>query len=44
LTHAILDQAAQLFDARGGFTRKDMRDGLSLHAARVAARYRGVRV
>lgn len=40
LKFAIFDQFAMLFDARGGDT--DRPEGLSMAAARVAARYRGV--
>lgn len=39
---AILDQAAMLYDARGGDT--DRPAGLSMAAARIVARYRGVRL
>ncbi|MFC3060374.1 head-tail connector protein [Paenirhodobacter populi] len=39
---AILDQAAMLFDARGGSTERPV--GLSLAASRIVARYRGVAI
>ncbi|NGM46400.1 phage gp6-like head-tail connector protein [Rhodobacter sp. SGA-6-6] len=39
---AIIDQAAMLFDARGGETDRPL--GLSMAAARITARYRGVRL
>lgn len=39
---AIIDQAAMLFDARGGETDRPL--GLSMAAARIVARYRGVRL
>lgn len=39
---AIIDQAAMLYDARGGDT--DRPSGLSMAAARIVARYRGVRL
>lgn len=42
LRFAIVDQAATLFDARGGDTERPV--GLSLAAARIVARYRGVRI
>ncbi|MBL3568865.1 hypothetical protein BV509_09095 [Rhodovulum sulfidophilum] len=42
LRFAICDQAAMLFDARGGDTERPV--GLSLAAARIVARHRGVRV
>ena len=41
LRFAICDQAAMLYDARG--TETDRPVGLSLAAARIVARYRGVR-
>lgn len=41
LKHAIADQAARMFDNRGGV--HDRGAALSPHAARVVARYRGVR-
>lgn len=42
LKFAIFDQFAMLYDARGGET--DRPEGLSMAAARVAARYRGVAI
>ena len=39
---AIIDQAAMLFDARAHDTERPV--GLSLAAARITARYRGVRL
>ncbi|RWR14315.1 head-tail connector protein [Paenirhodobacter populi] len=39
---AIIDQAAMLFDARGGSTDRPV--GLSLAASRIVARYRGVAI
>ncbi|ABA79384.1 hypothetical protein GQF56_06075 [Rhodobacter sphaeroides] len=42
LAYAICDQAAMLFDARGGTEDRPM--GLSLAASRIVSRYRGVRV
>ena len=39
---AIIDQAAMLYDARGGDTERPA--GLSMAAARIVARYRGVRL
>lgn len=39
---AILDQCAMLYDARGGDTDRPV--GLSMAAARIVARYRGVRL
>lgn len=39
---AIIDQAAMLFDARAQDTERPV--GLSLAAARIVARYRGVRL
>lgn len=39
---AIIDQAAMLYDARGGDTDRPL--GLSMAAARIVARYRGVRL
>lgn len=39
---AILDQAAMLYDARGGMTDRPL--GLSMAAARITARYHGVRI
>lgn len=39
---AIIDQAAMLYDARGGETDRPL--GLSMAAARITARYRGVRL
>lgn len=39
---AIIDQAAMLYDARGGATERDRPQGLSMAAVRVCARYRGV--
>lgn len=41
LAFAVTDQAALLYDARGGSTDRPV--GLSLAAARIVARYRGVR-
>ena len=41
LRFAIVDQALRTFDARGA---DEIRPGLSPAAARVAARYRGVRI
>ena len=41
LHYAVMDQAAMLYDARGGTTERPV--GLSLAAARITARYRGVR-
>lgn len=41
LRFAIIDQAAMLYDARGGDTERPV--GLSLAASRIVARYRGVR-
>lgn len=38
---AVMDQAAMLYDARGGDTKRPL--GLSLAAARITARHRGVR-
>ena len=40
LRFAIIDQAAMLYDARGGDTERPV--GLSLAASRIVARYRGV--
>lgn len=40
LVHAIIDQAAALFDARGAGDGKS--NGMSPHMARIAARYRRV--
>lgn len=42
LAHAILDQAAALFDARGMGDGKS--NGMSAHMSRIVARYRGVRL
>jgi len=42
LAHAILDQAAALYDQRGGLAERSAQ-ALSPHTARIAARYRGVR-
>lgn len=42
LAHAILDQAAALFDARGLGDGKS--NGMSAHMSRIVARYRGVRL
>lgn len=42
LRFAILDQAAMLFDARAHDTERPV--GLSMAAARITARYRGVRL
>lgn len=39
---AIIDQAAMLYDARGGDTERPA--GLSMAAARIVSRYRGVRL
>lgn len=39
---AIIDQAVMLYDARGADTERPI--GLSLAAARIVARYRGVRL
>lgn len=41
LRFAIIDQAAMLYDGRGGDTERPV--GLSLAASRIVARYRGVR-
>ena len=40
LRFAIIDQAAMLYDARGGDTERPV--DLSLAASRIVARYRGV--
>ena len=42
LRFAIIDQVALLYDARGGDTDRPV--GLSMAAARIVARYRGVRL
>jgi len=42
LAHAILDQAAALYDNRAGLAERNAQ-ALSPHTARIAARYRGVR-
>lgn len=42
LKFAIIDQVALLFDCRGGDTERP--EGLSMAAARVVARYRGVAI
>lgn len=42
LAFAVCDQAAMLFDARGGATERERPLGLSLAASRICARYRGV--
>lgn len=42
LKFAIIDQATMLFDARGSETKRP--EGLSMAAASVVARYRGVAV
>lgn len=42
LTFAICDQAAMLYEARGGATERERPLGLSLAASRICARYRGV--
>lgn len=39
---AIIDQAAMLYDARGADTERPA--GLSMAAARIVSRYRGVRL
>ncbi len=39
---AIIDQASMMFDSRGGMTDRPL--GLSMAAARIVARYRGVRI
>lgn len=39
---AIIDQATMIYDARGGDTERPL--GLSMAAARIVARYRGVRL
>lgn len=40
LRFAVIDQAAMLYDARGGDAERPM--GLSLAASRITARHRGV--
>ncbi len=41
LAHAVMDQAGQLFDQRGAV---DAKQGLSIAAARICARHRGVAI
>ena len=42
LVFAVCDQAAMLFDARGGATERDRPRGLTMAATTICARYRGV--
>ena len=42
LAFAVCDQAAMLYDARGGATERERPLGLSMAASRICARYRGV--
>lgn len=42
LAFAACDQAAMLYDARGGATERDRPRGLTMAATTICARYRGV--
>ena len=42
LVFAVCDQAAMLYDARGGATERDRPRGLTMAATTICARYRGV--